>query len=160
MTTTTETKETMKKTGPTDEILPAGADGQINREGRVAVWSSKYGKAKSFRIGSQLYVQRRADSIDEEFSNIDDTHRLAHAFQHLAGHGHSLAWLVRYEAGLNRALDRAFKQLILLQSAARPSSVGHVGSFRNPRPQPTPPPPIIEKGRGSTPINAAWKRRP
>jgi hypothetical protein len=30
---------------------------QLNRAGRVAVWSSKYGKAKSFRIGGQLCVQ-------------------------------------------------------------------------------------------------------
>ena len=57
MTFTIETKETAKKTGPTDEIFPVGEDGRIIREGRVAVWSSKNGKAKSFRIGGQLYVQ-------------------------------------------------------------------------------------------------------
>ena len=53
---TVETKTT-KRTGPTDEIFPVGEDGRINREGRVAVWSSKIGKAKSFRIAGQLYVQ-------------------------------------------------------------------------------------------------------
>ena len=31
--------------------------GKIDRNGRVAVWTSKNGKAKSFRIGGQLYVQ-------------------------------------------------------------------------------------------------------
>jgi len=56
MTTTTETKETTKKAGPTDELFPV-TDGKIDRKGRVAVWTSKNGKAKSFRIGGQLYVQ-------------------------------------------------------------------------------------------------------
>jgi len=59
MTTTTaptETQVTTKKTAPTDELFPV-VDGKINREGRVAVWSSKNGKAKSFRINGQLYVQ-------------------------------------------------------------------------------------------------------
>ena len=32
-------------------------DGKIDRKGRVGVWTSKNGKAKSFRIGGQLYVQ-------------------------------------------------------------------------------------------------------
>jgi hypothetical protein len=57
MTFTIETQETTKKAGPTDEIFPVSEDGQLIREGRIAVWSSKYGKAKSFRIGGQLYVQ-------------------------------------------------------------------------------------------------------
>jgi len=57
MTFTIETKPATKKTGPTDEIFRVGEDGQLIREGRVAVWSSKYDKAKSFRIGGQLYVQ-------------------------------------------------------------------------------------------------------
>jgi hypothetical protein len=52
----TETQITTKKAGPTDELFPV-VDGKINREGRVAVWSSKNGKAKSFRINGQLYVQ-------------------------------------------------------------------------------------------------------
>ena len=51
----TETQVTTKKPGPTDELFPV-VDGKINREGRVAVWSSKNGKAKSFRINGQLYV--------------------------------------------------------------------------------------------------------
>ena len=59
MTTTTastETKGSTNKALPTDELFPV-VDGKINREGRVAVWSSKNGKAKSFRINGQLYVQ-------------------------------------------------------------------------------------------------------
>jgi hypothetical protein len=57
MTSTIETTETTKKTGPTDEIFPVSEDGQLIREKRVAVWSSKHGRAKSFRIDGQLYVQ-------------------------------------------------------------------------------------------------------
>jgi hypothetical protein len=53
----TPKKHTLIETGPTDEIFPVRKDGQLVREGRIAVWSSKYGKAKSFRIGGQLYVQ-------------------------------------------------------------------------------------------------------
>jgi hypothetical protein len=30
---------------------------RVRGQGRVAVWSSKYGKAKSFKVGGQLYVQ-------------------------------------------------------------------------------------------------------
>jgi hypothetical protein len=52
---TTENTETTKK-GPTDELFPV-VDGKINREGRVTVWTSKNGKAKSFKINGQLYVQ-------------------------------------------------------------------------------------------------------
>jgi hypothetical protein len=54
---TIETAETTKKPGPTDEIFPVSEDGQLIREGRIAVWSSKNGRAKSFRIEGPLYVQ-------------------------------------------------------------------------------------------------------
>ena len=56
MTFTIEPRAATKKTGPSDELFPV-VDGQIIREGRIAVWSSKNGKAKSFRINGQLYVQ-------------------------------------------------------------------------------------------------------
>jgi hypothetical protein len=46
--------ETPKKTGPTDEIFPVGEDGRIDREGRVAVWSSKK------RQGQKLQDRRPA----------------------------------------------------------------------------------------------------
>ena len=49
------TTETTKKTGPSDEIFPV-TDGKIDRSGRIAAWSSKNGKAKSFRLNGQLYV--------------------------------------------------------------------------------------------------------
>jgi hypothetical protein len=55
MTFTIEPRAATKKTGPSDELFPVV--GQIIREGRIAVWSSKNGKAKSFRINGQLYVQ-------------------------------------------------------------------------------------------------------
>ena len=57
---TTENTETTKKAGPTDELFPV-TDGKIDRKGRVGVWTSKNGKAKSFRIGGQLYVQFPVD---------------------------------------------------------------------------------------------------
>ena len=53
---TTENTETAPKAGPTDELFPV-TNGKIDRKGRVAVWTSKNGKAKSFRIAGQLYVQ-------------------------------------------------------------------------------------------------------
>jgi hypothetical protein len=80
----------------------------------------------------EIELLRRADSLDQEFSGLNDPDRLAHAFQNLADHGRALALLVRYEAALNRAFDRAFKQLILLQSAPPSAPDSHSGSFRNP----------------------------
>ena len=79
---------------------------------------------------------RQVEAIDGEFTEIDDTDRLAHAFTCLSDNGHSLALLIRYESALNRTFDRALKQLLLLQSAPRPESP--VGSFRNPPSQPDP----------------------
>ena len=60
---------------------------------------------------------RRAEDIDEEFTDVHDIDRLAWVFQRLADHGQSLALVVRYEGALNRSYDRAFKQLQTLQSA-------------------------------------------
>ena len=60
---------------------------------------------------------RRAEDIDDEFSEMTGDERLAWVFQRLADNGQSLALLARYEGTLGRASDRAFKQLSLLQSA-------------------------------------------
>jgi hypothetical protein len=62
---------------------------------------------------------RRAEDIDEEFSNMQNVDRLAWVFQKLANHGQALSLIVRYEGALNRSYDRAFKQLHMLQSARR-----------------------------------------
>jgi hypothetical protein len=61
-------------------------------------------------------MTRNAKDIRREFNNPDDAGRLAWVFRDLADHGQSLALLMRYEGALNRSYDRAFKQLILLQS--------------------------------------------
>jgi hypothetical protein len=62
---------------------------------------------------------RRAEDIDEEFSNMQNVDRLAWVFEKLADHGQTLSLVVRYEGALNRSYDRAFKQLHMLQSARR-----------------------------------------
>ena len=64
-------------------------------------------------------IVRRNEDIDEEFENMRDVDRLAWVFQKLADHGPTLALLMRYEGALNRSYDRAFKQLLLLQSPRR-----------------------------------------
>ena len=73
-------------------------------------------------------MTRHAKDCRRELNNPDDLARLAWVFQNLADHGQSLALLMRYEGALNRSYDRAFKQLLLLQSA-------------HPRPQPNEPKP-------------------
>ncbi len=60
----------------------------------------------------------RAKECRRELHCPDDDARLAWVFQKLAGNGQSLALLMRYEGTLNRSYDRAFKQLLLLQSRA------------------------------------------
>jgi hypothetical protein len=64
-------------------------------------------------------MTRNAKDIRREFNNPDDAGRLAWVFRDLADHGQSLALLMRYEGALNRSYDRAFKQLILLQSTRK-----------------------------------------
>ena len=61
-------------------------------------------------------MTRNAKDIRREFNNPDDAGRLAWVFKKLADNGQSLALLMRYEGTLNRSYDRAFKQLLLLQS--------------------------------------------
>ncbi|MBZ5632616.1 MAG: hypothetical protein LAO55_05740 [Acidobacteriia bacterium] len=59
---------------------------------------------------------RRAEDIDDEFTDMTGEDRLAWVFETLADGGQSLSLLARYEGNLNRAFDRAFKQLNLLKS--------------------------------------------
>jgi hypothetical protein len=73
---------------------------------------------------------RRAEDIDEEFTDMHDIDRLAWVFQRLADHAQSLALVVRYEGALNRSHDRAFKQLQMLQSAR------HRAQPNEPKPEP------------------------
>jgi hypothetical protein len=128
-----------------DRFHPAGA---VEQELVESMAAARWRLRRLYTIESTILdneLMRRMDSIESEFIEVDDNDRLAHAFQCLADNGHSLALLVRYEAGLNRAFDRAFKQLILLQSAARPTSasagsISNVGSFRNTHAQPAPVP--------------------
>jgi hypothetical protein len=61
-------------------------------------------------------LTRRAEAIDEEFTEVTDDDRLAWVFQRLADGGPALALLARYEGNLNRAFDRAFRQLNILQA--------------------------------------------
>jgi hypothetical protein len=61
-------------------------------------------------------LTRRAEDIDDEFTEMTGEDRLAWVFQRLADGGQSLALLARYEGNLNRAFDRAFKQLNILKS--------------------------------------------
>lgn len=65
-------------------------------------------------------LTRRAEDIDEEFTEITADERLAWIFQRMADGGQSLALLARYEGNLNRAFDRAFKQLNILQQQNEP----------------------------------------
>jgi len=61
-------------------------------------------------------LQRRAEDMDEEFTDMTPDDRLAWVFQRVADNNQSLSLLARYEGNLNRAFDRAFKQLNLLKS--------------------------------------------
>lgn len=69
-------------------------------------------------LGTEMV--RRVEDIDDEFNAVDGDDRLAWVFQKLADEGKSLGLLVRYEGTLNRSYDRAFKQLLLLQSTRKP----------------------------------------
>jgi hypothetical protein len=87
-------------------------------------------------------IVRRNEDIDEEFENMHDVDRLAFVFQKLADHGQTLALLMRYEGALNRSYDRAFKQLLLLQST-------------HSRPQPNEPKPTQPAPRAERPDEPA-----
>jgi len=61
-------------------------------------------------------LERRAEDMDDEFSEMSAEDRLAWVFQKVADNNQSLSLLARYEGNLNRAFDRAFKQLNILKS--------------------------------------------
>jgi len=61
-------------------------------------------------------LERRAEDMDDEFTEMSAEDRLAWVFQRVADNSQSLSLLARYEGNLNRAFDRAFKQLTLLKS--------------------------------------------
>jgi hypothetical protein len=65
-------------------------------------------------LGHEL--ERRAEDMDEEFTEMSSEDRLAWVFQKVADNHQSLSLLARYEGNLNRVFDRAFKQLNLLKS--------------------------------------------
>ena len=55
-------------------------------------------------------------SFSTPTSSMTGEDRVAWVFQKIADHNQSLSLLARYEGNLNRAFDRAFKQLNLLKS--------------------------------------------
>jgi hypothetical protein len=61
-------------------------------------------------------MSRHDETIDQEFTGLDGAAKLAWTFNKMANSGTSLALLLRYEGQLNRTYDRAFKQLMDLQS--------------------------------------------
>ena len=75
-----------------------------------------------------LELTTREEQIDDQFEDVSRNDRLAFVFQKLADSGNALPQLIRYEAALNRSYDRAFKQLLLLQSTRPPAPP--LGSFR------------------------------
>ena len=97
---------------------------------------------------------RRSEDIDAEFTGTNGDERLAWVFQTLAHEGDSLTLLMRYEGALNRAYDRAFKQLHMLQSARPPTQQGSQ-SCPPPAPQPNEPkPPAPVTPKAVTPVPA------
>jgi hypothetical protein len=85
-------------------------------------------------------MTRRTKDCRRELNNPDDLARLAWVFQKLADHGQALSLVVRYEGALNRAYDRAFKQLLLLQSTRPRPQPNEPKPEPNPRPDSEPPP--------------------
>jgi hypothetical protein len=97
-------------------------------------------------------MTRRAKDCKRELNNPDDPARLAWVFQKLADNGQSLALLMRYEGALNRSYDRAFKQLLLLQSAPRRSQPNEPKPNQNPAPAPAPVTPRIVSPLPAPPV--------
>jgi hypothetical protein len=101
-------------------------------------------------------MTRNAKDIRREFNNPDDAGRLAWVFRDLANHGQSLALLMRYEGALNRSYDRAFKQLLLLQSTRNRTPPNEPKPAVTPRivnPIPAPPAPDQDSDRASSSPN-------
>jgi hypothetical protein len=100
-------------------------------------------------IEAHLFDLEILDSKDQikrlsKMKVVEQEDRLAMVFERLGNNGNSLTLLLRYEGSLNRTYDKALKQLLLLQSTRRKSSVG---SFRK-----------FEKPAGDTPSPASSNR--
>ena len=84
-----------------------------------ALAASRWRLRRLTAIESSLFemelIRRRKD-IDAQFTETVIEDRLAFVFQKLADNSRSPSLLIRYEGSLNRAHDRAFKQLLELQS--------------------------------------------
>lgn len=115
----------------------------VERELVEAMAAARWRLRRLYAIESSILEDeciRSHDAIAEEFEDFTAADRVAYAFQRLADRSHSLDLLVRYEAGLTRAYDRAARQLRLLQDAPgsppeRPPA-DSFGSFRNPASEP------------------------
>ena len=85
---------------------------------------------------------RREKHIDKEFNMMGADARLAYVFQKMADEGQAIAMVIRYEGSLNRSYDKAFKQLLLLQSRRdSPPSARHKKIQNEPKPDPAKPRP-------------------
>ena len=84
----------------------------------IARWRlRRIGNLETDLFDNELAVSQ--SDIDDAFDDIGEEARFAFIFKKLAGESRALDILIRYEAALNRAYDRASKQLDLLQ-ASRP----------------------------------------
>ena len=86
---------------------------------------SRWRLRRLLAIETNLFDQEmagRKDQIDQEFPGMDHDGRLAFVFKKLSDMGNSLALLIRYQGSINRAYDKALKQLQELQSN-RPAPV-------------------------------------
>jgi hypothetical protein len=68
---------------------------------------------------SSLFEQemaRNREAVDQEFTGVDDTGKMAFALDKMVNTSKTPAYLLRYESQLNRTYDRALKQLKDLQA--------------------------------------------
>ena len=74
----------------------------------------RVGMIESCMLENEMEQSRR--HLSWLFEELGDENRVAFAFRNLANDGRALDLLIRYEASLTRAYDRAAKQLDLLQN--------------------------------------------
>jgi hypothetical protein len=100
-----------------DRYHPADAiEMELVHSMAIARWRlRRIGNLETDLFDNELAVSQ--DDIDDAFDEIGDQARFAFIFKKLAGESRALDLLIRYEASLNRAYDRASKQLDLLQSS-------------------------------------------
>jgi hypothetical protein len=68
-------------------------------------------------------LARTAKTIDEEFTGMDDTGKLAWTLNKMVNTSKTPAHLLRYESQLNRSYDLALKQLQTLQKMAQAAAL-------------------------------------